>query len=57
MAALTTPAACVVLNVGVVGPGVVEDVVTTADFFYGHGIGWGILQDHPQGQPVVGVCL
>ena len=57
VAALTAPAACVVLNVGAVGPGVVEDVVAFMDLFCGHGIDGGILKDHPRGQPIVGICL
>ena len=55
--ALTAPAACVVLNAGAVSPGVIEDVAAFADFFCSHGVSRGILEDHPQGQPIVGVCL
>ena len=57
VAALTTPAARVVLNAGAVGPGIVEDVAAFADLFCGHGISGGVFKDHPWGQPVVGICL
>jgi hypothetical protein len=57
VAALTAPSACVILNAGAIGPGVVEDVAAFADFFRGHGVDGGILEDHSRGQPVVGVCL
>jgi hypothetical protein len=57
MAALTAPAACVILNAGAVGPGVVEDVAAFADLSRGHGVDGGILEDHPRGQPIVGICL
>jgi hypothetical protein len=57
VAALTAPAARRVLNVGAVGPGVIEDIAAFVDLFCSHGVDGGTLEDHPQGQPVVGVCL
>jgi hypothetical protein len=57
MAALATLAAGIELDVGAVSPGVVESVVTIVNFFSGHKVSGGVLEDYLQGKPIIGICL
>ncbi len=55
MVTLTTPLACIELNAGSVGLGVIELFTTGMDLFSAHEVSRGILEDYLQGEVVVGV--
>ena len=57
MVPLPAPFTGIVLQVGAVGPRVVEDVVATLYFTGHHKVSWGVLEDDLESKPIVGVCF